>query len=101
MIGSDNLEQRSKKPLINKCPLQSLSKTTDASIRSKFIITVSFADKSCVKCLSSHPYLDKTASKNSRLINANFSSFIGKDDNNIDALSEVTISLGFNCAGVI
>ena len=35
---------------------------------------------SCGKHLSSHPYLNKTASKNSRLVNKIFSCFNGKDD---------------------
>ena len=51
--------------------------------------------------LSSHPYLNKTASKNSRLVNQNLSCFNGKDDNHIEAPSDVAISLTFHCAGVI
>ena len=42
---------------------------------------------SCGKRLSSHSYLNKTASKNSRLVNDNLSCFNGKDDNHIEAPS--------------
>ena len=48
---------------------------------------------SCGKCLSSHPYLNKTASKNLRLVN-------GKDESHIEAPS-VALSLTFNCVGAI
>ena len=53
------------------------------------------------KRLSSHPYLNKTASKNLRLVNENLSCFNGKDDNHIEATSDFAISLAFNCACVI
>ena len=56
---------------------------------------------SCSKSLSSHPYRNKTASKNSHLVNKNLSCFNGKDDNPTEAPSDVAISLAFNCAGVI
>ena len=56
---------------------------------------------SCVKCLSSNPYLNKTTSKNSHLLNENLSCFTGKDYNHIEGPSGATISLAFNCAGVI
>ena len=41
---------------------------------------------SCGKRLSSHLYLNKTGSKNSRLVNEKLSCFNGKDDNYIEAL---------------
>ena len=53
---------------------------------------------SCGKRLSSHPYLNKTASKNSRLVNEDLSCFNVKDDNHIKAPSDVAISLAFNWA---
>ena len=43
---------------------------------------------SCGKRLSSHRYLNKTASKNSHLVNEKFSCFNGKD-NHIEAPSDV------------
>ena len=49
---------------------------------------------SCGKCLSSHPHLNKTASKNLRLVN-------GKDESHIEAPSDVAVSLAFNCVGAI
>ena len=56
---------------------------------------------SCDKRLSSHACLNKTASKNSRLINVNLRCVNGKYDNHIEAPSDVTTSLAFNCAGVL
>ena len=53
------------------------------------------------KLLSSHPYVHKTALKNSRLVNENLSCFNGKDGNHSEAPSNVAISLHFNCAGAI
>ena len=50
---------------------------------------------SCGIRLSSQPYLNKTASKNSRLVNENLSCLNGKDDNHIEAPSDVAISLAF------
>ena len=41
---------------------------------------------SCGKRSSSHLYLNKTGSKNSRLVNEKLSCFNGKDDNYIEAL---------------
>ena len=49
---------------------------------------------SCGKCLSSHPYLNKTASKNLRLVD-------GKDESHIEAPSDVAVSLAFNCVCAI
>ena len=46
---------------------------------------------SCGKRLSSNPYLNKTASRNLRLVNENLSRFNGKDDNHIEATSDVAI----------
>ena len=42
--------------------------------------------------LSSHPYLNKTASKTLHCIYVNLSSFNGKDDNDIEEPSDVAIS---------
>ena len=60
-----------------------------------------FETHSCGNRVSSHPYLDKTASKNSRLVNEKLSCFNAKNDNHIEAPSDVAISLAFYCAGVI
>ena len=51
------------------------------------------------KRLSSHPYLNKTTSKNSYLLHV--SCLNGNDDNHTEAPSDVAISLAFNCVGVI
>ena len=65
------------------------------------ILYFAFQTHSCGKRLSSHPYLNKTASHNSRLVNENLSYFYGKDDNHIEALCSFAPSLAFNYAGVI
>ena len=57
--------------------------------------------QSCGKRLTSHPYLDKTALKNSRLVNENLSCFNSKDDNHIEAPSDCSILLAFSYAGAI
>ena len=52
---------------------------------------------SCGTCLSSHPYPNKTASKNSRLVDEDLSCFNDQYENHIQAPLEVAI----NCADVI
>ena len=47
------------------------------------------------KRFSCYPYLSKTASKNSCLVNANLSCFKGKDDNHVEVPSDVAILLPF------
>ena len=120
MIGSDNLERRDKKT--NKFSLQSLPETTLMSgvvlnvgsfltslltIDGISAVTFTFSFMwsmlyfalqvhSCGKRLSSYSYLYKTASKNSRLVNENVSCFNGKDNNHIEAPSDVAILLVFN-----
>ena len=52
---------------------------------------------SCSKRLICLAYLNKTKSKNSRLIEENLLSLNGKDDNHIEATSDVAILHAFNC----
>ena len=56
---------------------------------------------SCGKRLSSHPYINETASKNARLVNENLSCFNSKDDSHIEVPFDVGISLASNRAGAI
>ena len=51
---------------------------------------------SCGKRLSSHPYLYKTASNNSRVVNENLSCFNSKDNKHAEAPSDVAKLLIFN-----
>lgn len=61
------------------------------------MLSFAFQTHSCGKRLISHPYLNKTASKNSHLVNENLSSCKdGKNDNHIETLPNVAISLTFN-----
>ena len=130
-IGSDNLGRGGKKPLHQQMSVRNSSLLSGVALNAGSFFTslytidsisaVTFTISlwrsvtnppvlhvniwsmlySCGKLLSSHRYLNKIASKNSGLVYENLSCFNDKDDNDIEAPSDVAISLAFNCAGII